>query len=367
MITYPPVSILIPTRNSADLLDATIASLESLEYDRKKLFIMFADFGSSDGTLDKILSLPWSDGVGFYAMTGKRIGRTSLADTALNLRHQSMGGPQIALWPGDVLYPEALKILFKEYARAVAAAIDKSLLVIGEVDLRREDGTVHSQQPLFSKTCVTRGRSTDSGEFVRHGYRHAVFSYGYDYSCGKDKVQTQLNQRFWWNSLIGLGAWVDAVYVNQPVACLRERFHDDELGELVLKLEMCLSFLRASRDVPETTILDKDFESKYRVLLARFALWRAWLLHGRGEFKQAEDCYLFSPVIHAPIEKDDCFAWTRKLVEEGSEAAAAWLEEYYDREDQTLRPKWPLGGWFTTLWNRFRMSGTRSSKWRSVI
>ncbi len=366
MIINPVVSILIPTFNAGALLDETLASIESLNYDPKKIFVFFADFGSHDETMDRIISFR-KDNVGFYMMNGRRIGRTMLADTVRNMSYQEKNSHQIALLPGDILYPDALDTAAREWARAHAHAKDYPCsLVIGEVDLRDADGVVHRQRPLFSAPCVMRGRSMDSGEFARHGYRHALLTYGLQFSALRDKVQTQLNQRFWWNSMMGLGAWVNIAYTNQPLACLRERNHDDELDELVLKLELCISFLRASRDTPDSTVLDKNFESSYRSQLARFALWRAWLLYRRDEFKQAEDCYLFSLVIHPPTEKYTFFTQTQKLIEEKSETAAAWLENYYSQEEKSLRPKWPLGGLFTTLWNniRMRLNGKREvSAW----
>lgn len=50
------IQIVIPTYNCVDCIDRTMKSIADQDYDGKKLYIVVVDFGSSDGTYEKLLT-----------------------------------------------------------------------------------------------------------------------------------------------------------------------------------------------------------------------------------------------------------------------------------------------------------------------
>lgn len=354
--TYPPVKVIIPTYNNVDELDATVESLLSQNYSQQKIIISFADFGSNDGTQEKILSYR-KEHTGVYILEGKRRGRTMLSDAARTYELQGIGGRDLLLFPGDILYPQFLTTaedwLYKAHKRGYTRC-----MLVAEADIRCSDGSLRKVPPLFSKPCLLRPFSLDFGEFIRHGYRHCVFTYGRAYSNFKTKIYTQTNQRVWWNQVAYQDMVEYTVYLDKPLGCLRERWYPDELDELVFRFEQGLTCFRMGKELPEVHVQDDSFEKNYRLQLAKYALWRAWLLYGRGERKIAEDCALFSLVILPPMEDDKIFRSTMKLIADGDEVSASWLKALYEKEDATLAPKWPMGSWLTFVWQNLKMKIT---------
>lgn len=351
-VRYPPIQILIPVFNDKSSISATLDSVCALDYDPRKIYTVFADYGSTDGTVDTILSYPRKN-VGFYDLSGRRIGRTIPSDMTRLLNWQTIGRYDFILRPGETLYPHALKVAV-DRLHVAALRYQECSMLVAEADIRREDGTVRKQSPLFTRRCTLRARTLDALEYLRTGYRHQVFTFGPSYYPVKDKIRTQLNQRTWWNSLAPLGMGLNVFYTNEPLVCLMEPNYDDELDELLLRLEMCYSYVRGATTTPEAYVINEEFEPSYRRQLARYALWRSWLLYGQKKIRQAEDCHLFSQVIYLPIEQTECFARTEQLIMEGNPNAGKWLDEYYAKEDEPLRPKWPFGGPLQHRWNGIR-------------
>ncbi|MDR2391228.1 MAG: glycosyltransferase family 2 protein, partial [Planctomycetota bacterium] len=219
---YNPVNIVVPAYNDAGVLDATLDSVAAQEYEAKKIFLFIVDFGSTDGTLEKAAARR-TEQTAVFRLAGKRVGRTMAADAVRALGSQAMGSRTILLWPGDVMYPHCLRTAEKWMRKRPAG------MLIAEADIRDGKGNVRSQTPLFTKPGYIRGFSRDSSEYVRKGWRHAVLRYGGGYLPAHGKIATQRNFDYWWNSLAYHGLFTNAIYVNTPLGCVRERMYADEL------------------------------------------------------------------------------------------------------------------------------------------
>ena len=364
LLNDPVIRVIVPTLNNAADLDATVESVLAQDYDGDKIFMTFVDFGSIDGTLEKLLRYPKKQ-TGVFSLAGKRIGRTMIADAARMYDFQRIGGRELLLWPGDVLYPHCLKTAEK-YLRMVSWGGTSASLLVAEADIRGQDGIVRKQTPLFTGPCHLRSYSLDSSEYAVRGYKHPVITYGHGYNTVYTKGESQRNQRYIWNHLAYLGLNANAVYANKTLGCLRERRYEDELDEIVFLFEAGLTCFRMAAELPDGFVLDKQFENGYRKQLAYYALWRAFLLHGRKQCKDAEDCFLFSGVVWPGIYEEECWKTMERLIERGEEVARIQLEAFFSREDAPAKPKWPVSGNFLArIWRmvRQRYGRDRQSAW----
>ena len=58
MFSHPPIRVIVPTWNNVEDIDATVESVRAQDVDPEKVFLFFVDFGSTDGTLEKLYSQP---------------------------------------------------------------------------------------------------------------------------------------------------------------------------------------------------------------------------------------------------------------------------------------------------------------------
>ena len=349
MFSHPPIRVIVPTWNNVEDIDATVESVRAQDVDPEKVFLFFVDFGSTDGTLEKLYSLP-SKNTGIFTRSGVPFGRTVAAQAARTMILQNVSGREFLLWPGDVLYPHC----FSEAERWLKK-IFQNQLAIGtlalEVDVKDADGNVRRQNPLFSSAGVFRPFSSDSTEYVRHGYRHHISMYNFPLSWQTDKIGVYMNQHAYWNDLAYAGLFCDIGYIPRPAACVREYLPPDELDNLLFRFEVGLTCFRMGGEVAEGHVLGSEYESLYRHNLARYALWRAWLAQKRGESRTAEDCFVFARVIDARMAENACWQRMERWLANSAEADASWLEAWFAKDDATLAPKWPLGG-IVQRWQR---------------
>jgi hypothetical protein len=360
----PVIRVIVPTLNNADELDATAESIFAQDYDPDKLFIAFVDFGSTDGTREKLPRYR-SRQTGIYCLAGKRTGRTMIAEAARMYNLQRVGSREFLLWPGDIIYPRCFTTA-EAWMQSIAWRHKKCQMLEAEADIRGQDGLVRKQTPLFTRPCHLRAYSADSSEYACRGYKHAVLTYGLGYSTSYAKGDTRYNQRYVWNHLISLGMVTNTVYIPEVLGCLKERLHADELDELLFLFEMGLSCFRMAQEAPDANVVDERFEPGFRAQLARYALWRAWLLHGGQRHKEAEDCLLFAGVIRPDICREACWRAMERLLEKNGESDRVWLEDYFSRDEAPAEPKWPLGGLFTAIWQSLRQrfsARDRQSAW----
>lgn len=349
MFSHPPIRVLVPTWNNADTIDATVESVLAQDVDPAKVFLFFVDFGSTDGTLEKLYSLS-SKNKGILTIPSVPQGRILAAHAARTMILQNVSGREFLLWPGDVLYPHC----FRE-AELWLKKIFENQLAIGtlamEVDVKDPDGNVRRQSPLFSSAGIFRAFSSDSKEYVGHGYRHQILLYNFPLSWQADKIGVYVNHHVYWNDLAYAGLFRDISYIQRPAACVCEYAPPDEMDNLLFRFEVGLTCFRMGGEVAEGHVLGAGYESLYRHNLAKYALWRSWLAQKRGENHTAEDCFVFARVIDARMAGNDGWRRMERWLADGGEEDGAWLESWFAEEEKTLEPKWPLGG-MVRRWQR---------------
>lgn len=352
MSNQPSIRVTIPTYNNVDELDKTVQSVLTQAYDEERISILFADFGSTDGTLEKILHYK-REWAGVFSLANKRIGRTMIADALCMWGYQAVPGIPFLLRPGDIIYPHCFETCTDWLKRTKRQLYDISYLV-AETDILEHDGSIRKQSPLFSKPCRLRAHSEDSYEYVKKGYQHAVMTFGRPYSGGRDKPSTLVNLDFWWNRLAYLGFGSNILYINEPLGCLKAREPEDEPDDILFTFEQGLTMFRMIKELPDSFVAHDNFESAGRNSLAKFALWRSFLLYGQGKPKDAEDCFLLARIIHPAIEEEKCYRQMERLITQHDSETIQWLEEFFSREELPDNPKWPMGGMFTYRWQQLR-------------
>lgn len=354
-MAFPPIQVLIPTWNNARDIDATVQSILQQEYDLEKIFLTFVDFGSIDGTLDKLYSLPQKN-TGIFALQGIPCGRTMLAHAVQMLGLQNAPGRLLNLWPGDVLYPHCFNIAETWLKRLWKEQLPVTTLVT-EVDIQRPDGNVVHQNPLFTGAGLLRAFSSDSTEYVRHGYRHQILLYGYCPSVSADKVGTYHNHIIHWNQLAHAGLGNNLAYIPGPLACRKEFEPADEMDDLLFRFETALTCFRMGQEQAASHMLGQGYEENFRHILAKYALWRAWQACRNGQATTAEDCFLMARIIDARMAQHEAWKHMEMYLNKGSGEDAAWLENWLNKEEPALPPKWPMGGMTKRLqrmWKQWR-------------
>ena len=349
MFSHPPIRVLVPTWNNVDTIDATVESVLAQDVDPAKIFFVFVDFGSTDGTLEKLYALPPKN-KGIFSLPGVPHGRTLSARATRTMALQNVTGRDFLLWPGDVLYPHC----FREAELWLRKIFENQLAIetlAMEVDVKDSDGNVRRQNPLFASAGMFRPFSSDSREYVRHGYRHQILLYNFPLSCQTDKIGVYLNSHVYWNDLAYAGLFCNIGYIPRPAACVREYAPLDELDNLLFRFEVGLTCFRMGGEVAEGHVLGAGYESLYRHNLARYALWRSWLAQKRGEARTAEDCFVFARVIDARMAENDAWHRMERWLANAGEEDGAWLEAWFAEEEKTLEPKWPMGG-IVQRWQR---------------
>jgi len=349
MSFQPVISVTIPTFNNVNEVDATVQSILNQDYDKNKINILFADFGSTDGTVEKVLKYR-REWIGIFTLSDKRMGRTKIADTTGMWSLQGASGRPFLIWPGDVVYPNCFKTCASWFSRAEFQRLNISFIV-GEADIMGADGIVVKQTPLFSKPCRLRGYTEDSFEYVRKGYKHTVFPFGLPYSAGKDKPSTLVNLDNCWSRFAYRGFSTNVLYINDVLGCVKIKDPQDETDELLFAFEQVLTILRMCGELPDSFVTNDLFESACRAQLAKYTLWRMFLLHGRQKHKEAEDCFILARIINPAVEQEACWQHAMNLIEHKDTAANLWLSEYFSKEEPTDKPKWSVGG-MATYWSQ---------------
>lgn len=360
MFITPPVTFIIPTWNNEDVLEETVQSVYKQNYDPQKLYLMFVDFGSTDGTMDIIESFPQKN-VGIFTLAGQPRGRTVSARAARMFNFQIGARRGLLLYPGDSLHPECLSTLERHFDLAAQANLF-IVQIIAEVEIEEDDGNVYSPPPLFTSATFLRRESNDSSHYVNKGYRRQILRYGPLY-VGIDKVGTYDSYVRHWHQLGYSGMLNNTLYLPDKLGRQRRLDPPDELDDLLFRFETALTCFRMSRESPTTHVAGPDFEVAFRENLGKYALWRAMLSGQGGASKAAEDCFLMAAVIDPEIKKSEGWRRMERWLTSAGEQDAAWLENWFAQEDDPHPSPWPLddiinqrrrmtfGGWLR-LWLR---------------
>lgn len=347
MPDMPPVIFIIPTWNDADTLNATLQSIREQDCDPAKLFFLFTDFASTDGTLDIIRGLP-RERVGFFDLSGKPHGRTMQA-RATRMSAMQIGGRPMVLWPGDTLRPSCIATMEYFWDKAIRQYFSVNCIV-AEVEVLDDAGAIYAPPPLFTGPALLRSYSTDTVQYVDRGWRRQILRYGCSFT-DVDKPGTYHSHVRHWNQLAEVGAFSNILYLPDRLARQRRYDPPDELDDLLFRFEMALTCFRMMRESPETHVPVPGFEASFRRNLGKYALWRAWITRRRGDAKTAEDCFLMARVINPELESSESWRRMEHWLAREDEEDTAWITAWFAREEAPEPPKWPFGG-MARRWQR---------------
>ena len=323
------VQIMIPAFNDVDKLDVTMQSIKNQDYNQENIFVIIVDFGSEDGTYEKMLTYD-RERLGIYRCVKTKNRRQMIAEIAKIGGYTHPGGCfsfQAVLYPGEILYPNCLSLCVNAFIDHISY---KPSMVICEADIAAGTGEkAISQVPLFSDNRLIDGKH-EMSQYVSREFKHEVFCMGYGFSGQRYRAAGECNEQRWWNKCARANNEQNVVYIKEPVAALNIIRYQDELEEILLRWESLIVQVRIFESKFGRSFDDK-FEQLGRKNLAKYAIWRSYLLYKDGKSKEAEDCLLISGVVDSDIVKENIYNYMQQLVCEGLDCHEEDIRIYFDQ------------------------------------
>ncbi len=327
------IQIFIPTYNDVELIDNTMQSIRNQNYDKDDIYIVIADFGSTDGTYEKLLQYD-SFHLGIYKLNMDFTPYRMISEAAqiAGAGYTFPGGEysyRMSLMPGDIIYPDYLQKMtqamyqYREYNISVAMC---------EVDIRTENGTIIHKPSLYETERVIDGKK-EYMEYVSKGYQHNILCFGGSFAIGSHRTYGEINERIWWNKSRIINFERNAIYMPERLGCIRERYYDDELKEILLRWESMILFRRSYEAKFKQKLQEGDLETPEKNL-SYYAIWRSFLMAGKGNKSQAETCFLVASVIFPDIKLTQIYSWMEKLVLLHDDSCYANIKEFFLSDDK---------------------------------
>lgn len=305
------VQILIPLYNAVELIDDTMQSIWNQNFDSNNIYIVAMDFGSTDGTYEKLLSYD-SFHLGIYQCDKDITPYCMVSETAKIAGFTFPGGEfcyYMVLMPGDVIYPNYLSKMaqimyrYREYNVSV---------VMSEVDIKKENGSVIHRANLYETERVIDGKK-EYMEYVLKGYQHNILCFGGMLAVGNNRTYSEMNERIWWNKSRIINFERNAIYIPERLGCIKERYYEDELQEILLRWESLILFRRSyeakfGRKLEEGVLVTPESN------LAYYAVWRSFLMAEKEKAEQSKSCFLIAGAIYPDIKSAQIYKWMEKLV-----------------------------------------------------
>ena len=327
------VQILIPTFNNTNEIDATIQSIMSQEFDLEDVYTIIMDFGSTDGTYEKILGYQmWN--LGIYQKPYQKNERQRLADIE-RIWDISRAGNSflVVLYPGDIMYPNCLKVLAERYCKDYSLDV---AAVFCESDIRQEDGSIVHQKPLFEKDCIIDGNSELKLFIQKDRYRHQIFQTKLRSEGKRNKAQYEEDESRCLSKLARISMGKRVLYIKEALVCTKRIEYKDELQEILYRWESIVCMIRAyeSKFACE---FDGDFARLANENLAEYALWRSFAQYQKKKkSKDIEDCFLIAGVIADSIKETKIYKDMYELIINKCEEKEHEIESYYSESDSGL-------------------------------
>lgn len=324
------VQILIPVFNDIKDIDLTMQSILTQDFDRNNIYITAVDFGSTDGSYEKLMQYP-SMNFSIYQYKGDFTKGTMPALASKFWLAPDGWQYQLLLMPGDVIYPQCLKRITFEMRKYRLKYPDKRLeMLVSEVDVRHEDGTVDYKAALRSDSCVLQFEE-NSREYFMHGYRKNVMCFGGKIKPGLHRHFSAENERIWWNRIALTHMSDYVVYLPDRLACIKERYYEDELGEILLWWEYLVLFIRKQIYQVEAARIEIDQDNMEKTL-ALYALWRSFVLKKKQDMKQAKECFQIASVIYPRVKKLPVYSSMKEFVVENKTQLEVQIEQLFEKE-----------------------------------
>lgn len=322
------VQILIPVFNDIKEIDLTVQSILSQDFDKENIYITAVDFGSTDGSYEWLLQYP-SLNFSLYQYKGD-FTKSTMPAIASRFQLFSDGWQyQLLLMPGDVIYPQYLKRVTSEMRRQRVAFPDKRLeLLVSEVDVRHEDGFIDCRVPIHSHGCVLHLGENSSQSNVKE-YEKNIMCFGGKILHTLHRHSSIKNERIWWINIVFSNMSDDVVYLPDRLACIKERYYEDELGAILFRWEQLILLIRKQDYEVEAARIAIDQHEMERAL-ALYALWRSFLVRKKQDIKQAKECFQIASVICPLVKDSEIYSLIQAYVMENKTELEAQIEEIFN-------------------------------------
>jgi len=321
------IQILIPSYNDIDKIDVTLESIKKQNYDKENIFITVVDFGSTDGTYEKLISYDTYH-MGVYQNNKTKNRRQMISEIAEIMKFVHPGGYysyQMVVYPGEILYPDCL---LKCAEAMIEHQSKRPVMLICETDIIKKDGSIYRQKPLFSEDRIIDG-SKECRKYIERGYNHQIFGMKYNFTAGYYRAYGETNESRWWNKCARVGNEQMVIYLNEPLAAVNEIVYEDELEEILLRWESIIVQIRIY-----VSKFGKNFDDEFEMVgkknLAQYALWRGFLLYQSGKKKEAEDCMLISAVIDSSVLTTEVYGKLERCISEDNKECTEYLKTYFE-------------------------------------
>lgn len=326
------IQILIPSYNAIDKIDATLESIRKQNYEKENIYITVVDFGSTDGTYEKLISYD-SYHMGVYQNNKTKNQRQMISEIAEIIKFVRPGGCysfHMVVYPGEILYPNCL---LKCAKAMIEHQSKRPVMLIGETDIIKTDGSIYRQKPLFSEDRIIDG-SKECRQYIERGYKHQIFGMKYSFMDGYYRSYGESNEARWWNKCAREGNERFVIYIKEPLAAVNEIVYEDELEEILLRWESIIVQIRIYIS-KFGKVFDEEFEALGKKNLAQYALWRSFLLYQMDKKKEAEDCMLIAAVIDSSVLSTEVYGKLERCILEADKECIEYLKQYFDEDSQS--------------------------------
>ena len=324
------VQVLIPTYNNVDDIDRTIESIFAQTFPKENIYIAVVDFGSTDGTYEKLLKYNRYH-LAVYQTRKSVNSRTMIAELYKLTRRAAPGGEfyyETVLRPGDYWYPEYLEMVTRVIYEERAF---NPVMLISEVDIEQRNGVVIRRKKLLDSRQIING-NRDLILYSEKGYMHNIMCFGGPIFVERHRRSGYNNERVWWSKCQNIGFERNVIYIPDYLSCIKERYYDDEVEEILIRWEYQIIFEREV-EVKKDKKIDKSVLVTGHRSLANYSLWRSFLLKKSEEIKQSKDCFLLAKVIYPSIEEQPIYKLLYELIMEDKEENIKQVEEYFDESE----------------------------------
>lgn len=291
------VRVFIPTYNSIESIDATLESLWGQSYNKEDIEIFIGDFGSEDGTYEKILKYH-SVNLGIYAIRGTYRPEERLKEiyALADWSRRSGNYYYLDLKPGDILDAEFIQtaVIILDKCKDVAA-------VIAEADIWGRNGKTEKQIPLYNGDFILKKENKD--EFLKRGYSHRVIAMRRQRILVTNYSSMFWNQTNFWNHCFFYCNGLDAAYIHRPMATIKEVNILNELDFIMQNYASLLGHFRTYNDSARFKVCNSEMEKAF-YNLSLFAIWRSGYLLEQDKAAEAKKCFYMAEVIYPEIRKN---------------------------------------------------------------
>lgn len=295
------VRIFIPTYNSIESIDATLESLWGQSYNKEHIEIFIGDFGSADGTYEKILKYH-SANMGIYAIRGtyRPEERLKAIYALAEWSRRSENYYYLDLQPGDILDADFIQTAVRIFNKNKDAAA-----VIAEAVIWGENGKAEKQIPLYNGDFILKKENMN--EFLKRGYSHRVIMMRRQRLMPGNFSSMFWNQSNFWNHCFFYCNGHEAAYIHRPMATIKAVNILNELDFIMQNYAALLGYFRTYNDSTRFNVCDSEREKAF-YNLSLFSIWRSGCLLEQDKAAEAKKCFYMAEVIYPENRKNEQYS-----------------------------------------------------------